>query len=97
MSIDQFGRAFNNEEISLGIGRTVAGDFNAFHKRIENVATPYRDKKAANAYFVLKQLVHNYIKIKVGVFYGRNSIIKTIKDPVDGEDVVKKIICNPLY
>lgn len=54
MSIDNFGRVFNNEEISLGISRTVAGDFNTFHKRTENVATPYRDKDDGNAKFVLK-------------------------------------------
>lgn len=90
MSIDKFGRVFNNEEKGGVIGITAAGDFNAFFKRIENVAFPYRDKDAANADFVLKK-VAPCMKLKVGGFFdSRNSIIRHVKDPVDDDDAVNK-------
>lgn len=90
MSIDKFGRVFNNDEKSAGIGRTPAGDFNAFYKRIENVAAPLRDKDAANAEYVLKKIAP-CMKLKVaGFFDGRNNIIRHVKDPVNDDDVVNK-------
>lgn len=66
-NINKFGRVFNNEEKSAGIGRTAAGDFNAFYKRIEKVAAPCRDKDAANAEYVLKTVAPG-MKLKFAGF-----------------------------